>query len=128
MNKDEMLRDALESMVWQFGYHGTNGTAPIIHTGGLSALEEAFSALDWDDPHLLEDVNGASCDVDHCFKSVSGSGCSWKETGYWCCCSEHNSDGRDGKPQPTMKARAIERENRRDRKTGIVNIQKEREK
>ena len=38
------LREALEGMVWQFGYRGVKSGRPIIWTGGLSALEEAFEA------------------------------------------------------------------------------------
>lgn len=47
----ETLRDALESMVCQFAYHGTKDGAPTYITGGLSALEHAFEVLGWDDPH-----------------------------------------------------------------------------
>ncbi len=43
-------REALESMVRQFAYTGTKDGAPCYYTGGLSALEDAFEVLGWDDP------------------------------------------------------------------------------
>jgi len=43
-------RDALEHMVIQFGNANDRGE---LHTGGLSALEAAFDALGWNDPHPL---------------------------------------------------------------------------
>lgn len=46
------MRDALESMVYQFGYEAVKRGRPAIMTGGLSALEEAFEALGWDDPYM----------------------------------------------------------------------------
>lgn len=54
-------RDALESMVRQFAYwsDGVGG----YWTGGLSALEEAFDVLGWDDPHPQPD---ARCDEPQC--------------------------------------------------------------
>lgn len=50
----DVLRDALESMVYQFGNPTVKDDQPAIGTGGLSALEEAFEALGWDDPHIIE--------------------------------------------------------------------------
>jgi hypothetical protein len=45
----QKYHDALESMVQQFAYE-VDGP-PRLSTGGLSALEEAFEVLEWDDPH-----------------------------------------------------------------------------
>ncbi len=53
--KPDEKRGALVSMVSQFGYRGTKDGKVIISTGGLSALEEAFEALCWDDPHYMPD-------------------------------------------------------------------------
>lgn len=117
--KTDHTREALESMVWQFGYHGTKDDNPTIWTGGLSALEEAFDALGWDDPHILEDNDGVSCDVEGCYGEICASGTAWRDTGYWQCCMEHSSMARDGKVQPSMKPRAIQRESTRDKITGI---------
>lgn len=54
------------------------------------------------------------CDVEGCLGvSANGGGC-WRETGYWNTCSEHSKMCREGKPQPTMKAAALQREAGRD--------------
>jgi hypothetical protein len=50
------LREALEDMVGQFAYE--TGRLGEITTGGLSALEHAFSVLGWDDPHVLDAALG----------------------------------------------------------------------
>ena len=57
------LQDALESMVCQFAYwsEGVGGYT----TGGLSALEEAFEVLGWEDPHPAPE---ARCDEPGCMK------------------------------------------------------------
>ena len=52
-NKKAELREALLDMVWQFGRIGTQDGKCVIRTGGLSALEQAFKVLGWDDPHYL---------------------------------------------------------------------------
>lgn len=111
-------KEALEYMVWQFGHKGVKDKKSIIWTGGLSALEGAFEALGWDDPHYVEDYDGgicdvegcAGCDVEGCAGWVVAQGGMWRETGYWCLCSKHSQAHRDGKPQPKMKQRAIDRE------------------
>ena len=124
MKTTDEYREALEDMVWQFAYHGTKNKKPMLHSGGLSALELAFDTLEWNDPHILEDSDGVSCDVENCYEPISGSGCSWRETGYWCCCLEHNKLARQNEPCPIMKKRAIERESRRDKETGILQFPK----
>lgn len=58
--REEELRDGLESMVYQFAYQ-TSG--PAFHTGGLSALEEAFELLGWSDPHPCPEQK---CETDEC--------------------------------------------------------------
>ena len=117
--KDDMRMDvkvALESMVWQFSYRGTKNGKSILYTGGLSALEEAFSALGWSDPKYFneDEIANCICDVKGCAGWVAAQGGMWSETGYWCLCTEHCEDYRLGKPQPQMKQRAINRENSRD--------------
>lgn len=52
--RDE-LREALIDMVWQFAYRGTYEGRENLHTGGLSALEGAFSALGLSDPITVLD-------------------------------------------------------------------------
>jgi hypothetical protein len=49
--REELLTSALEGMAEQFAYEGKSRGWPAIHTGGLSALEEAFDVLGWTDPH-----------------------------------------------------------------------------
>jgi hypothetical protein len=56
-------REALEDMVFQFAYRSMRGTHRILHTGGLSALECAFSALGWDDPYVVLDN---ACEIAGC--------------------------------------------------------------
>jgi hypothetical protein len=107
-------KEALESMVWQFGYRGISDGKSAICNGGLSALEEAFEALGWDNPHYIEDINGCICDVEGCAGWVVSQGCAWEETGYWMVCREHSEDSRNNKLQPKMKQRAIDREASRD--------------
>ena len=59
--------EALEGMVRQFAYY-SNGA---YRTGGLSALEDAFDVLGWDDPH--EDLSNA-CDEPGCRDEAT---CGW---------------------------------------------------
>jgi len=104
------LREALEGMVWQFGYRGVKSGRPIIWTGGLSALEEAFEALDWDDPHYLPEED-FTCEVEGCMEEIT-SGLRWGGL-YLSLCHEHSSDCFKGKERPPVKAYAIKREARR---------------
>ena len=110
------IKDALEDMVWQFAYRGVRDGKPIMHTGGLSALESAFEALGWSDPKYFEDMEGCICDVDGCMDWVEAQGGMWRETGYWLLCRQHCDSHRKGDPQPQMKVRAIKREASRDEK------------
>ena len=102
---------ALEHMTWQFAHRGVKGGKSVLHTGGLSALEEAFHVLGWEDPHYVEDTDGVICDVEGCAEFTTNQGCNWKDQGYWCLCSEH---GFEKTPMPKMKQRAINRESRRN--------------
>ncbi len=52
-------KDALEDMVEQFAYSGTDHGKPCLSTGGLSALEHAFGVLGWDDPHVVEEAQNS---------------------------------------------------------------------
>ena len=46
------IKEALEDMVRQFAYQSKDKKGlPAYTTGGLSALERAFSVLGWNDPH-----------------------------------------------------------------------------
>ena len=81
----EQLRSALESMVDQFAsvHHG------MIHSHGLSALEEAFEALGIEDPS--EAPSHLVCDEPGCGKVIATA---WpSETGYRRTCGEHFGEG-----------------------------------
>lgn len=56
-------KDALEDMVWQFAYNGKKNGRLTIHSGGLSALERAFSVLGWEDPKFVPE---SECEVQGC--------------------------------------------------------------
>lgn len=56
--RDE-LKKALISLMWQFAYYGTKNNVAVMHTGGLSALEDAFSALGLSDPITVENFEAA---------------------------------------------------------------------
>ena len=112
-----IYKEALESMVWQFAYRGTREGKPILYNGGLSALEEAFGTLGWENPHVLEDsasMDGVTCDVAGCMEFTVAQGGMWADTGYWCLCEKHSPLSRQGNKQPEMKQRALDREARRD--------------
>jgi len=74
-------RDALEGMVYQFAYFSEGR----YHTGGLSALEDAFYALGWDDPQPAPEW--AICDEPGC-KGQRTCGI-LTPTGYRSVCGEH---------------------------------------
>lgn len=57
----ERLGSALESMTRQFAYWSSH--AGGYTTGGLSALQEAFAALGWENPHPAPE---ARCEIDGC--------------------------------------------------------------
>ena len=51
----DAVREALEVMVYQFAYDTVKDGQPALMTGGLSALEDAFDVLGWDDPYIIPD-------------------------------------------------------------------------
>ena len=105
------IKPALESMVWQFGHRGTKNGKLIIWTGGLSALEEAFEALGWKDPHYVDDES-MECDIEGCHE--------WRDPQtdwdgvYVLICSKHFTDYCAKKPRLPLKQAAIDREAKRD--------------
>ena len=111
MNFDA-LREALESMVFQFGYRGVKNGQPTIWTGGLSALEEAFEALGWDNPTILPE-EGLTCEVEGCMEEDT-CGMRWGDM-YLRVCSQHHMDCVHGLERPAVKAYAIHREAQRVR-------------
>ena len=76
------LRETLGSMVNQFAYW--SDSVGGFTTGGLSALEGAFEALGWEDPHPQPDMR---CDEPGCMKQQCIG--SPTPTGYRSMCSDH---------------------------------------
>lgn len=111
------MKEALEDMVFQFGYQGVVKGKPVISTGGLSALESAFSALGWDNPHILPE-KGNTCEISGCMDEIA-SGQNWGDM-YLSLCSYHSRMLRDKKERPAVKKYAIKRELTRDKVTGFL--------
>ncbi len=110
-------KEALEDMVWQFGYRGVRDNKPIIYTGGLSALEGAFGALGWDDPRYLPE-EGFTCEVVGCMEDDT-AGTHWGDSKlYLRLCSEHYRQSYRGISMPDVKQWALDREAKRDPVTG----------
>jgi len=78
----EDILQALEDMVTQFAYWSEKSGG--YWTGGLSALEEAFAILGWDDPHPAP---GARCDEPGCMEQANCGTPTAK--GYRHTCSKH---------------------------------------
>jgi len=115
----EKAREALESMVWQFGHRGVKNGKPVIHTGGLSALEEAFETLGWKDPHYLPE-EGYTCAVVGCMEADT-AGTHWSGSKlYLRLCSKHYHQSLSGIPIPSIKQWALDREAKRDPITGCL--------
>ena len=88
------LRAALEDMVRQFAYW--SNSAGGIWTGGLSALEEAFDILGWDDPYPLPDRR---CDEPGCMEDgtvgwPTRPGGTGLNGGYRTTCWDHSDIGK----------------------------------
>ena len=80
--KRQEYQDALTGMVYQFAYWSDKVGG--FTTGGLSALEEAFGALHWDDPHPCPEL---CCDELGCKAKAT---CGWPSTiGYRRTCGKH---------------------------------------
>lgn len=84
--REQRLEEALRDMVGQFAYtgQGKRGRA-VMHTGGLSALEHAFSVLDMDDPTYTP---WAECEVKGCYKHTS-AGVPTELDAYRSVCGDH---------------------------------------
>jgi len=60
------------------------------------------------------------CNVEGCENEGCSGGNAWRETGYWTVCYKHADDFRNGKPQPKMQQKYIDKEKSRDPKTGYL--------
>ncbi len=77
-------KEIIEGLCHQFGYAITFKGRAALSTGGLSALEDAFDYLGWDDPHF---VPGSECEIDGCYAHAT---CGAKTAnGYKRMCGEH---------------------------------------
>ena len=85
MNKNE-LKEVIESLLYQFAYY-SKSCGGSLTTGGLSALEEGFEALDWDDPHLCQN---RTCQIKDCVDEAKG-GVNLKSGKYALVCHTHRS-------------------------------------
>ena len=97
-------------MVWQFAYRGMRDNRPMLWTGGLSALEGAFYALGWDEPHFVDET--MECDIEGCHEWRSPQ-IHWDGV-YVLICSKHFKEYCQKNPLPKLKQSAIDRENSRD--------------
>ena len=113
------MKEALEDMVYQFGYRTIHNNKPCISTGGLSALEEAFSALGWSDPYILPE-EGNTCEIKGCMYH-STAGMPWEDM-YLRLCHKHTSMVFNKKKRPPVKDYAVLRESKRDKQTGILSL------
>ena len=111
------MEEALKDMVFQFGYRGVVNGHPVISTGGLSALESAFDALGMDNPYILPE-EGNTCEIAGCMEEIS-SGSHWGKL-YLMLCHKHTRMAFRKSRRPKVKQYAIERESKRDKKTGFL--------
>jgi len=79
----EKLQGATEHLLYQFSYGNGKGE---LHTGSLSALEEGFDVLGWDDPHPAP--HGMLCDEPGCLE-LSTCGFPVPGGAYRRTCGEH---------------------------------------
>lgn len=113
------IKEIIKQLIFQFGYRGVKKNKPVIHTAGLSALEEAFEVLGWEDPHYLPE-QGFTCEVKGCMNEDT-VGMHWGNSKlYLRLCSEHHMQAFRNKPIPEIKQYALDREAKRDPITGIL--------
>lgn len=90
MTTEQDLREALKDMVEQFAYRDEGTLGPVYNTGGLSALEQAFQVLGWEDPHPVPE---RACEMDGCMKWGDCVGPKPDGTGFGFLCYPHFSEG-----------------------------------
>lgn len=78
------LRATIEGLARQFAYPTTTNGVPVLSTGGMSNLEEAFTVLGWDDPHPCPEY---ACEYPGC--NEWGDCGTPTADGYKRCCGEH---------------------------------------
>jgi len=78
------FRGVVKDLVWQFACRGNDHSGKWLSTGGLSALQNAFKELGWDDPYYVE---GGGCEHPGC-KAWATCGTP-TASGYKRLCREH---------------------------------------
>src|SRR3990172_12682336 len=112
------LREALEDMVFQYGYRGVKNGKPTLF-GASSAINSAFKVLGWDNPRYLPE-EGYTCEGKGCMEADT-CGTPWGKGGpYLRICSEHYQMALEGEPMPEIKQYALDREATRDPITRIL--------
>ena len=103
----EDLGNALLAVVWRFAIRSVKGRQLLLCTDGEVALEDAFRALGWQDPHEVQ-AQGNACEVEQCFDwAVMGQ--EWKGL-YLNLCQRHLDDAVEGYRRPRIKEWALARE------------------
>ena len=109
-------KEALEGMVWEFGYRVVLKDKPVIWSCGSSALEDAFKALGWNDPKYLPEEGWHICEIEGCVEANmfrnEDRGTRWEGL-YLGLCSGHLRDCNADKERPLVKQYALDREARR---------------
>jgi len=54
-------REIIESLCYQFGYQTYKNGVPCLGSAGLSALEDAFVILGWENPHPVPEMACELC-------------------------------------------------------------------
>jgi hypothetical protein len=113
--KKQNMKEVIEDLIYQFAYHEVIDGKPALYAGGVSALERAFDALEWDNPHFIQE-EGNTCEIEGCMEEPS-SGQTWGDC-YLSLCLKHGRMKREDQPRPKVKRYAIDREATRDPITG----------
>ena len=92
--REKYLLEVIEDLVWQFAYESKKNGMPAISTGCLSALEEGFRALGWEDPHPTPE---RCCEYPGCHEHATcGTPAPAPLPSYVRCCGKHFSEINDG--------------------------------
>ena len=68
IDTEDSPEEVIEDLLWQFAYRGEKDGRLVLCTGGLSALESAFVAVGWNDPHPVPELE---CQAEDCHKEAT---------------------------------------------------------
>lgn len=117
-------KEKISFAINQISINNCDGSANEDSIKAVRLLQEVHQALNIGDVSTsLTDSDKYEpyfgwCSVDNCENEGCSGGIAWRETGYWTVCSKHSEAHRNGHSQPKMKQSAINKEKRRDKKTG----------